>query len=379
MYNSASPFVFPLISLVCGIYLQSLVHCPIIVCALLFFVLLPALFYVRNRNKNKIPHVIINLMFFITGALMLSLQHYKTKLMLDRLSHKNLELIVTITDKIVRDGYPTGEILELSVEQYRELSESPITAFKKTSCTLLCYTHYKTSMQVGDIVEFENIEIKNKKTETLAGNPTYDDYLIKEDILATIFMHDKIQYTLKERPKYSINRWLWQKRQNIYGQLKNKLSKKTFMYFSLIFLGNKQHATIDNVRKMFNYWGLSHYLARSGLHIVLFIVIWQWILSLIPINFFLKRFLLILICVIYNFLSWYSIPFARAYFAFLLIETGRLCSRQTYYLHILSLICTLILLFNPMQLFFLDFQLTFALTFSLVWISYIIQTAKKSC
>jgi len=381
MNNTASPFVFPLISLICGIYLQSIVHSPIILCALLLVMLLPVLF--SFRNNSKITRYSINLMFFITGALTLTLQQDKTKLMLEKLSHKNLELIVTITDKTVQDGHPGGEILELSVEQYRE-SSTLITdgivqkTFKPISCTLLCYTRYKTSLQIGDIVSFENIEIKPKKTESLAGNPTYDDYLIKEDILATIFMNDKIEYTLIKKPKYSINRWLWHKRQSIYGQLKNKLSKKTFMYFSLIFLGNKQHATIDELRKTFNYWGLSHYLARSGLHIVLFIIIWQWILSLLPINFFLKRMLLILICLIYNFLSWYSIPFARAYFAFLLIETGRLCSRQTYYLHILTLICTLILLFNPMQLFFLDFQLTFALTFSLVWISHVIQTSNQS-
>lgn len=370
----ASPFLFPLISLVCGIYLQSLMHIPITICVILLCALTPALFFFRNNTRTQ--HYVIYILFFMTGSLMLTLQQDKTKLMLEKLSNKNLSVIATITDKTIQDGFPGGEILELSVEQYCETSQDK--NFKPLSCTLLCYTHYKTAIQIGDTYEFENIEIKNKKTETLAGNPTYNEYLLKEDILATIFMNNNTEYTLKKHQKYSINRWLWEKRQRIYGQLKNKLSQKTFTYFSLIFLGNKQHTTIDKLRKTFNYWGLSHYLARSGLHIVLFIIIWQWILSLIPINFFLKRLLLILICMIYNFLSWYSIPFARAYFAFLLIEMGRLSSRQTYYLHILTLICTLILLFNPMQLFFLDFQLTFGLTFSLVWISHIIKTRTQS-
>jgi len=301
--------------------------------------------------------------------LVLMLQQKQSIIMRDKLVNKNLGLLVTVTDKIIRDQ--NGELLELSVEGYRDQENKNYTPI---SCTILCYTHYPTNIQVGDRIEFEHVDIKKTiHKNSLTGNPTYDDYLIKEDVVAAIFMNNKIEYTIQERPKYSINRWLWNKRQQVYTQLKHILSKTTFTYFSLIFLGNKQHIIIDDLRKTFNYWGLSHYLARSGLHIVLFIIIWQFILSLIPINFFLKRLLLLLICIIYNFLSWYSIPFARAYFAFLLIETGRLCNRQTYYLHILTLICTLILLFNPMQLFFLDFQLTFALTFALVWIGRILQ------
>lgn len=354
--KSPTPFIIPLASFAAGIYLQSLLHVPTLPITSFFVALL--IIFICLRNKTTFTRFIIPSLFFTAGALLLSLQYYQTATLRNELANKKLNLIATITDKTFKDGFKKGEIIELSVTH-------------PAACKIVCYTHYPTHMRVGDIFEFKNVEIPTKKATTMTGNPTFDDYMIKENVVATIFMNKNIKYKLKERPAYSFNRWLWQKRQQLYWALKKKLPKQTFMYFSLIFLGNKQHDAIDQLRKSFNAWGLAHYLARSGLHIVLFIIIWQWILSLIPIHLYFKRILLIIICTIYGFLSWYSIPFARAYYAFLLIETGRLCNRQTYYLHILTLICTLILLSNPMQLFFLDFQLTFALTFALVWIGQI--------
>jgi competence protein ComEC len=166
-------------------------------------------------------------------------------------------------------------------------------------------------------------------------------------------------------------------RNDVYQAIRTKLSPLTADYFGLIFLGNKQQESAHTLRTMFSYWGLSHYLARSGLHIILFIMLWSFFFRIIPLHGSIKRVMLVVICVVYDFLSWSSIPFARAYYAFLLMKGGELLYQQINYLHILSIVCLSILLFNPMQLFFLDFQLTFALTFTLVFLSALFSAHKK--
>ncbi|MBD3272914.1 hypothetical protein GF385_00995 [Candidatus Dependentiae bacterium] len=162
-----------------------------------------------------------------------------------------------------------------------------------------------------------------------------------------------------------IKQFIYKARQKIYFKIKQKLNKKSFCYFSSIFLGNKKTNISAQQKNIFNIWGISHYLARSGLHIIIFIIIWKIILNLIPIPIRIKNIFLFLTLLIYLALSWPSLSFLRAFFIFILYMIGILFNKQTNFSHILIVICILILIKNPIQLFFLDFQLTFFLTFAL--------------
>ena len=135
---------------------------------------------------------------------------------------------------------------------------------------------------------------------------------------------------------------------------------------------------MDHLRKIFNEWGISHYLARSGLHMILFILIWTMVLQFLPVHISVKRVAIAALCIIYSILTWPSISFCRSFFVFLLCQVGMIVNFQVNFLHLLTTTCLLILLFNPIQLFFLDFQLTFSLSFALVWLSRKIQYRSKA-
>ena len=156
------------------------------------------------------------------------------------------------------------------------------------------------------------------------------------------------------------------KRNTTYEKLSKKLSRKTATFFSSIFLGTKAFSPIDKTKEAFGFWGLAHYLARSGLHIVLLIFAWSLLLNIIPLPFWQKRIILLCVTLFYTALTWSSISFMRALGVFILYEVGRIFKYQMNFLHILSFVCITILISNPLQLFFLDFQLSFALTFALV-------------
>ncbi|MGB8366809.1 MAG: ComEC/Rec2 family competence protein, partial [Candidatus Babeliales bacterium] len=164
-------------------------------------------------------------------------------------------------------------------------------------------------------------------------------------------------------------------KQRLFKNIEKKMSSKTFLFFSSLFLGNRtiQKEKIQSMSEQFKKWGISHLLARSGIHLTIFIFTWQAIFSLIPLSFALKQYILILISIVYFIFSWPSISFIRAFSIFMLYQLCTIINRPTHFLHFCLLTCFLFLIFNPMQLFFLDFQLSFSLTFVLGWFNQLYQ------
>ena len=122
-------------------------------------------------------------------------------------------------------------------------------------------------------------------------------------------------------------------------------------------------------KEIFKWWGLSHYLARSGLHLVIIASIWFILLSIFKVPYLLKNLISAVFIISYHLLTWPSIPFIRSIIVFILYKLCIFFDLQINSLHLLNLTCFIILLFNPFQLFFLDFQLSFGLTYALIWIS----------
>lgn len=368
--TKTSPFLWLLVSLVAGIYLHATGFIPASCGVAGLLGATGLLFLFHNKKHPFFVLFSLNIIFLSTGIVTSHLQIYFHENLVDQHANKRITLDATIIEKHVQ---PTtkkrrlqNEILELEVFQITQPSDGNK---QHASFKLQCFLRHPTNFQVGDQITIKNVIIKPPSMLTLSQNPSFGDYLIKEGMLGSIFLTYKNQPVLTARPSWSIRRWIWNLRNITYQTIMRQLSPQSACYFSLIFLGKKDPEFTDDLRRTFNYWGLSHYLARSGIHIILFILIWQFFLGLLPLHLTIKRLLLILICGTYGLLSWASTPFIRAYYSFLIIESGKIKNFQPNYFHLLTLMCMVMLLFNPKQLFSLDFQLTFGLTFALVWLA----------
>jgi len=233
-------------------------------------------------------------------------------------------------------------------------------------CNKLCVFYIKSNknLEVGDIVSFYDVTCKK---------PTSDDfqrYQIKEQTFATVF-DDNVAYHIDNHPTWSVRRWLWNHKQRLLDTLHNKLSPECFRFFSSLFLGNRAciKNELEETNKQFKTWGISHFLARSGLHLVLFIFIWQALFSVVPLPLFIKQIIMVLISCLYFILTWTSAPFTRSFALFMLNKLCLLSKIPFHLLHYLTLVCFLFLLYCPLYIFFLDFQLSFALTFALAWLN----------
>ena len=94
---------------------------------------------------------------------------------------------------------------------------------------------------------------------------------------------------------------------------------------------------------------------------------WHYLLRFFPLHFFLKQLILLLLVLLYHLFTFPSISFLRALITYILYKICVFQNLSYNPLHILSLTTFGVLLVNPFQLFFLDFQLSFGLTFALAW------------
>lgn len=346
IFDYIPPFFLYTLLFLCGIVWQSL-NANIIIIAITAasIALFCMSYHHQGRWKIIIPWAIAA---FSIGALRNTLNEHYFLREADQLCNKKIDLVGTI---IAQEKTNKQWVTCLTVE-----TEIPTQALIKLYCT------QPLQSQVGDSVSLQNVYLKKSTSNTLAL------FFKKQGIIATGYIGK--QQTIQCRPaeKTNMTGWLHKKRDYLLQRLEKILSPRTFMLVSSIFLGYKSIKTkmSDVLYEQFQWWGISHYLARSGLHLVMFVIILHFLCMFLPIPFIVKQVLVSGCIAIYMLLSWSSVSFIRS---LIMIFCYLLCSMfkiQQHGLHTISLACCAILLYNPAFLFALDFQLSFGLTLALI-------------
>lgn len=225
--------------------------------------------------------------------------------------------------------------------------------------TIRCFLYRTPRFCVGD-----TLCIYRCQTNIATNRPPHLLwYAVRENVTGTMFAPFLRHRILSSNlPAHWLHTWRARQRTTLYTQLKEKLSPKTFIFVGSLFFGNKRHENYAAVRRSFASWGLSHYLARSGLHIALIIMFLSAFFCLVPCSSWLT------FCCIACFLCWYwlaswsSISFIRALILWLLHAAGIAAHRTPQPIYLLCLIALGTLLFAPSNGLCLDFQLSFFLT-----------------
>jgi predicted membrane metal-binding protein len=269
---------------------------------------------------------------------------------------------ITITGTMIDKSETTNNYKKITVITLAIDTIATEHCTQKSNKMVLFYTESNNSAVVGDIVTFFNICCKKPSSES------FQRYQIKEQIIATIFDNTP-QYTVTHHPTWSLRYWIWNQKKRLLDGLAGKLSPDCFRFFASLFLGNRAciKTELEKTNDQFKTWGISHFLARSGLHLALFIFIWQAIFCVIPLPLIVKQIIISLLSCIYFILTWTSAPFTRSFALFILNKVCLFTKTPFHLLHYLTLVCFGFLLYCPLYLFFLDFQLSFALTFALAW------------
>lgn len=272
---------------------------------------------------------------------------------------QNIYLQGKVLDKTFLSGKQFPFKISLNVEKVSN-SDNPLKETKNVHI----YSKNRCFCHVDDTILCGPFTIKEQ------DDPLYARYLANKNIANSLFC-EKVNCTLIHRPRFSIKNWIFWQRELIQIKLFKKLKTKTFSLFSSLFMGNKQSVarTLDEFKNNFGTWGIAHYLARSGLHLLLFIIMWRFLCNYLPFSFIIKHYILLLLIFCYSFLSWPTVSFFRALALYIVYAFTQIKKYTISPLHGILATYTIFLLYNPNFLFTLDFQLSFLLSFCLLWLA----------
>ncbi|MBI2353381.1 ComEC/Rec2 family competence protein [Candidatus Dependentiae bacterium] len=321
--------------------------------SLLFSLYALTIGYVFYKNSlSYLMHIILMLFF---SFLIITRIHNQQK---EYLSHRHLLTVpIMIHGSIEQINHATlikNQTTLIIKTEFIEYKRKKINIKKKIA--IFFPTEKTDSLKEEDSISVYYITLNQPE-----HNSEYERYLIKENFWAvahatiyTNFEHFSKEPSLK---------------QQIINSFYHHLSTLSSSLFDPLFLGKKEKnekSLIIQHQSM--YWGIAHHMARSGAHLAILFGLIMLLLHYSQLPYFLRYTLCIFLLIGYGIISQNSISFLRALYMILFHIASKLCNHIPSSLHTLTITTFIILLFNPMQLFFLDFQLSFGITYIIIWL-----------
>ncbi|WP_420320445.1 ComEC/Rec2 family competence protein [Flagellimonas sp.] len=198
----------------------------------------------------------------------------------------------------------------------------------------------------------------------------YKDFLGKQGVYHQIQVsHD--QLLPQENPSVSLLGIASNFREHIIAKLKSQnFGKEELGVIQALVLGQRDDIS-ESVYNNYKDAGAIHILAVSGLHVGIFMLLFQFLLS--PLERLPKGKTLKLLCVVfmlwaYAFIAGLSPSIVRAVTMFSFVAYAMQLNRPTNSLNIVALSMFFILLVKPLFLFQVGFQMSYAAVVSIVWI-----------
>lgn len=133
-----------------------------------------------------------------------------------------------------------------------------------------------------------------------------------------------------------------------------------------IVFGDDAVAPPQNIKNSFANSGLLHILAASGMNVAFIYGFFFWLLSRFKVNFKLNVTLGMIMVIIYSFMTGLGASIIRATCMLLFVLIGKLIDRDAHSISLLSFVALLMLLYNPLFINDVGFQLSFIVTFGLL-------------
>lgn len=202
-----------------------------------------------------------------------------------------------------------------------------------------------------------------------AGNPSqfdYSTYLQNHNAYAVFYANSFVEVikkkTLKEKFMSKINEF----REDIISVHAKYLKSPNIELLGGIVFGDDAVSPPKTIKQSFVNSGLLHILAASGMNVAFIYSFFFLLTSILRVNFKAKVSLGIIMVIIYALMTGLGPSIIRATAMLVLVLIGKLIDRDAHNISLLSFVALLMLIYNPLYINDVGFQLSFIVTFGLL-------------
>lgn len=202
-----------------------------------------------------------------------------------------------------------------------------------------------------------------------AGNPSqfdYGNYLRNYNTYVVFYANnlEKIDKSLSGKAKFmqSINSY----RERIITAHSKYLVSPNLEVLGGIVFGEDAVSPPQNIKQSFINSGLLHILAASGMNVAFIYGFFFLLISLFRVKFKIRVILGMIMVVIYSLMTGLGASVIRATCMLLFVLAGKLIDRDAHSISLLSFVALLMLLYNPLWVNDVGFQLSFIVTFGIL-------------
>jgi len=239
---------------------------------------------------------------------------------------------------------------------------------QNTTGRILLYTKkISQKFTYGDRIQV-NVLLQRPSGKRNPGQFDYRNYLYNQNIfyIAQISNSDSIRLLKGKGGNWLIQHVIIPLRMYCQKSFNKFFEEETTGLLMALILGEKQELdqrVIENFKKV----GVVHVLAISGLHVGFIITFIFSLLSLLRLSYHSKIWGLVIVLIIYIILVRFKTPVIRASMMAILYLVGQSLERKTTTYNIIFAAMTMILLFNPRELFNPGFHFSFMAVFSIIY------------
>lgn len=228
---------------------------------------------------------------------------------------------------------------------------------------------------------YDSYKIRGRLSPPMkAGNPSqfdYGNYLRNFNTYAVFYgrnpydmrdldipCYEKIE--VKENLSEKFLRKVNDYRDNVLNIHSKYLQSPNLEILGGIVFGNDAVNPPENIKQSFVNSGLLHILAASGMNVAFIFTFFFFLINLFKINYKINVTICILAVITYVLMTGLGASVVRAGMMLIFVLIGKLIDRDAHNIALLSFVALLMLLYNPMYINDVGFQLSFIVTFGLV-------------
>lgn len=214
-----------------------------------------------------------------------------------------------------------------------------------------------------------------------AGNPSqfdYGNYLKNYDTYAVFYAKQFSKLSVSPTKIEVVLQWINDYRERIIQIHSAYLKSPNLEILGGIVFGDDAVSPSENIRQSFINSGLLHILAASGMNVAFIFSFFFLIFSTLKINYKLNISIGIITVILYSLMTGLGASVVRASLMLVFVLIGKLIDRDAHSISLLSFVAFLMLIYNPMYINDVGFQLSFIVTLGLLLMTPYIVKSKNN-